>query len=791
MGNSAFQTMRAYGAGAVSLRGGFLPYGSAAGSSALPVIPTLRASDPTGGDRPQFAGFWAAHDGDAVGLFRLLLDQDYQDLIIEPTVEVNDGLSPATLFLPSATSGKGLTLFSVALGPSPLTVVYANASGSSTTVVENSNIVTVTPQTSGGHGAGGAADNSDVAAAINASTVGIVASLGDTDLAPTAGAGPYYFSGGASGRDVAHASAFVPSDTVGDGVTFTAVQAGMNDIRVIYVYSGTSVTAAVVSGHNITITIPTSVSPNTNESIVAAVSASAAASALIVASAIGAADTNTTTTKNLTPGAELVGGSLTSVVVSGRVNPKALGDSGITNMEDMPASQQVSLPGMSPYAHFALRVYLGDSAVDLTAQAQVFIPSATQGSGIMLNSIATSAVQASCQILSSLGAAHGITYTAVQPGAEGNGITVVYETPYATLFIPSTTAGEGIHVQANTQFPGTAGQQISVSMAAPNASLVTCQIVVNGLSVSIFPQSGNAAGADTNTTVLAALNGNPQANALAVWSAIGGSDLVTGNFNAKSLGGGYSLAAGVVTAEISGDPTSGYAVSVQFGSGSTNTQVAAAVSAAAVGQFAVVTAAVIGSTGSDTVIATGATSLAGGSDPSELSAKYVGGGATAQLTAQAAGNATILAVASTSDFPSAGTLNILNSAGNVIQVAYTGTTSTTFTGVTGGSSAYTFASGTPVYLDAPFAVQGSVLCTVFLGYTVANNTNAKISAAINEAQPTGSGGALLSAVAVGTTTDLNPVLSGGTLAWNGSVYLECDNIIRFAIRARNSTALGA
>ncbi len=791
MGNAAFDPMRAYGAGAIALRGGFCPYGSTAGGY-LPVVPSVAGADPTGGSRPRWGAFWAAHDGVQVGKYQVTLDQDYQDLKVDADVLVNRKHAVASVFMPSHTSGHGLTFYANAPGTAGnlISVIYATPSGS-LSAAYSGNVVTITPATGG-------STNAAIAAYINSATGQtavnslIVASAGDTDTV-TASTGAHYLAGGTSSEDESYASVLIGSDTASDGILYAARTPGAigNGIVIVYVFSGTSAPAvAVTDGSIITVTIATATGSTTNASIAAAINASAAASALVSASWVGSgADTNTTTTVRV-DGTPRAGGGM-PVVRVGDLDPSALTDSGVLSIESMLTAQKAALPGSDPWSHFALKVYLGDTPTDLDARSTLFVPSATQGSGVMFSSSATVPTKASVSILSTSGAGYGVKFTAVQPGIGGNAISVVYQSPYAQLFIPSTTAGSGVTFTAVAV--GSSQQVISVSMAAPNPNLTTAQVVVNGTAIAIYPQSGNGSGADTNTSIATAIGNSPAAAALVTAAATGsGSDLVTGNFNAQRLGGGYALAAASVTAQISGSSFGGWEVTVQFGANATNTSVANAVNAVAAGQNDVVSAAVIGSSGSDhVVVASGV--LSGGSDPSQLAVQYVGGGLPATLPATVAGNAGTITVNSTTSFPTAGTLNIVNSAGAIIQIAYTGTTSTTFTGCTGGSSSYNFNSGAIAYLDTVAAVQGSSLTTVYLGFTAANNTNASIATAVNEVQP--GAATLLSAAYVGTSTDLNPVLPSGKLSWGArgqpaQLPLVCQNLVLFEVFARNSAAIG-
>lgn len=903
-----FSTQRAYGQGALTIRGGFMPYGSTAGGSA-PLIPTIAGQDPTGGSRPKFAGFWVAHDGSEAARHQVTLDNDYQDLIVLPEVEVNRNVTPSTLFVGSTTAGSGVLISAPAAGSpgvagaltQPLVSVAAASGGAGTTAsvgyVVATGALIITAKTS--------ATNATVAAALNAwATYSGTAptalllnavSVGNPQDIFYVGAYTWYFGGptGTNSEELGYASLFLQSLTTGDGVLYTAVQPGEvgDAISIIYVYSATGANPAVtVVGSNISIAIDNTGSTVKDENylIVAAIVASAQASALVTAqvvSVIGAypnaTQYNTARTDHQGTGHTnenfLTGGGLPFVCVSGKPNPQALADSGIQNLEQLQASQKLALPGIDPYSHFSLRTYIGDTPTDLSAAAQLFVPSATQGSGIMFNSVATAATAATVAILSTSGAGVGVTYTAIQPGAAGNNISIVYLNSLATLLIPSTTAGSGVTFTANSQYTGTAGQAISVSMAAPNASITVANVVVQGLAITIYPQSGASGGADTNTSIVTAVQGSPAAAQLVSVATTGtASDLVTGNFNAHALGGGYTQASGSASASMSGTPTTGYAISVQFGTNATNAQVETAVNlvngnsstATTIGAQAVVKATAL-STTTDHVVVTGATFLTGGSDPSSLGVLYASPlGAT--LTVTVAGNAGTLTVNTTQYFPVSGTLDIINSAGNTIAIAYTGKTGTTFTGCTGGLSTYNFNSGVVAYADAPLAVlssgsiqttataqtfsgtitvastsgfassgtfyvedtQGNVnavaytattattfttctgyisgnllaagaivasaqgsLTTIYLGFTATNNTNAALVTAFTEAQ-WGPSPALYTAVPVGTSSDLNSIEPAGSLNWgttNTKVNvknLQCDNMIRFIVMARNSPAIG-
>ena len=350
---------RAYGAGFVSIWGGFLPYGSTAGGSS-PIVPQVIV-DGTYGHQIKWKGFTVAHDGAEVGKFQVMLDSDTFDLLPVPTVQTNRKQRPATVFVPSTTAGSGLQITAVQAGPSilatipVLNIVTATAGAGTTASVAISGLtLTITAHTS--------TTNATTAAAVNAyfATGGVTASVvgSPADVFYTS-ALHVQLSGGENSDDVAYASLFLPSTTAGYGILYTANAPGAegNNLNIIYAAgdAGSAASAAVV-GNQITITVDTSA---TNETVLTAVNVTAATTvgALVTASlvagsampthtAVAAAMVdvfNVSTTYNTTTGMWLAGGGQTWIKVDGRINPKALANSGVLFLRQPKLGAEVGL----------------------------------------------------------------------------------------------------------------------------------------------------------------------------------------------------------------------------------------------------------------------------------------------------------------------------------------------------------------------------------------------------------------------------------------------------------------
>lgn len=744
-------------------------------------------------------------------------------------MQANRRQSPATLFFPSTTTGSGLQITAVGAGSGatqtiPVTevVIASGGAGTAATVGISGNVVTITADNS--------ATNATVAAAINAATgtVGLTAATVGTSTDVTyVAALTQVLTGGQNSDDPAYASLTLPTaGAAGINMVYTANQAGSagNEINILYAAggAGTAASAALTAPNEITLTIDSSATVNT---VLTAINVTALATVggLITASYTATANTETAlhtalgtvaisgTSQNTTGGTNLSGGGILKVCIDGKINPAALGDNGlgISNYDSSSLEQQILFPHTLPYSHFSLRTYLNDIAVDLNAQTQLFVPSVTQGYGVMFNSIATAATAASATIYSNPPTnTHGNAFTALQPGDGGNKISVTQLNPQATLFIPSATGGDGLLFQAATAYAGQAGQQISVVMATPNASATVTRVVVTGLNIAIFPQSGAVGGADTNSSISTAVAANPAAAALVgTPTATGSSDLVTGNFSGP-LSGGYSLSSSATNVSVTGDPTNGFSVVLSWGSAVTNAGAKTAILAACGPTSALPLLNVTSlSTTTDVIVPTGATFLTGGVDTSDIQVLYSypqGGGVngaasgglytnvTVAATLDGSGDIATLTVASTANFPSVGTIDVVDTVGTVETLAYTGKTGTTFTTLSGGTAAHILAVGALVYADAPVATVVGELCTVYLGYTATNNTNAAIAAAVNSAV----GNGLLTAVPVNSTADLNPQLTGGILAWGltgltAPQNLKCLNQVRFCLYAIDNVAGGA
>ena len=812
---------RAYGQGFTAVWGGICPYGSTAGGSA-PVVPVV-GIDPSFGVQPKWCKFTAQHDTYEVGKLKVMLDSDTYDLHPIPRTQINRKMRPGSVFLPSTTAGSGVQVTSVQTGPAtqatiPVTSIVTASGGAGTTAtcgyVVATGVLTITANTS--------ATNATVVAALNAwaaytgtppTAQPLVASVvgSSADVFWVSTTEHMQLVGGESSEDMGYASVFVASTTSPYGILYTANKPGAwgNSLSLVFVDGGAGTAAsAVILGNVITLTIDTSATGTVNDTIITAINVTGIGGVGKYITATLVTGTSRTPTHavvvaamadvavlgSTTAGVAFTGGGLTHAVVDERIYPFALGANGlgVSNYDQMENWQQVALPLSKSYSHFTLRTYRGDTAIDLDARSQLFVPSATQGAGVMFNSIATAATAATGTYYSNAPTnTHGNIFTALQPGDAGNSISFVFANPQATVFIASTTGGSGLLFQAAAAFAGTAGQAITVLMAAPNAQLTAAIVNVIGNSIQIYPCA-----TDTNTSISAAVAAVvAAANLVGTPTVTGtGSDLVIGNNGvAQSLGGGYvAVSSTTCTVQVSGSTTSGWVITVEFGTGVTNALARTAILAAAGPTSANPILNVTALSTTTDVIVAGALSLSGGLDTTDYQVLYTSALSTG-ITISVAGNSGTLTVSSTTNFPTAGTLNIVDSLGAVEQIAYTGVTATTFTTCTGGNGAATFAVGAVVQLDTPVAVYANSLLTMYLGYTAANNTNAALAAAANAVM-----GSSMTAVPVNSSTDLNAILPNGLLAWAayglqasgaiGAQSLECLNLITFPMFAIDSDA---
>ena len=782
------QPVRAYGLGSVPLRGGFLPYGSTT-TTGKPTIPATTRNSASG-PVPRWGGFSVLHDPNIVGRYNISYDSDWMDFWVIPEIQVNLKWYAPTVFLPSTTLGSGIQLTGVQAGPGALATIPVNqiltatggsAGSASAAYVVATGVLTIT--------SGSTATNTVVAAAINAwaSYTGtpptaqpLVATVVGTgsDVFYTTAVLNLQLSGGDIGVDQGYASWFMPSTTSGYGIMFTANQPGPagNALNIIFVAggAGSAASVALTNPALITLTVDTSA---TNQTICTAINVTAIATvgALITASVVNtlsathahwvAAGTdvyNALTAYNTVFGTFLTGGGLFEVKTSGPIQPHAISisnDDGVT------------------FNHFNLSVYKGGTPTDCSARAQAFIPSATVGSGVVYNTLATTTTQASKLILSTTGGTDGVTWTAVQPGDIGNLYGVVYAGPTATGFLPSVTSPDG--VTYTSQIAGVAGNAISIAQSAPAGSALVINVI--GTTIYIQPQAST-----TNAQIVTAIGASPNAAALVSAASTGTSDTPALSAQTIMLGGGYSLAAGTANVQFvqngqsSSNGVQAWNAIVTFGSACTNAEVCSAVPAGSP------MTAVYSSSSTDHVIATGLTLLAGGSDPADQQVVYAGPLTTTVATAATiAGGGTIatLTVASTTGFPSVGTIDVVDTSGAVQTLAYTGTTATTFTTLSGGTAAHILALGAIVNADAVTAQVSGNICTVNLGYTTTNNTNSEVAAAVNGVS------SAIQASPWGTLTDTNQISNQyGQLPPVGTIQLLQGDQILFTIMARDDAS---
>lgn len=693
--------------GKCSYRGGFSGDASTA-LSGVPLIPQAILGDEA--PKARWGGFLVLHDT-GVGEYDVLLDDDWIDLLPQPTASTNFRWQPATCFVPSTTAGDGVLLIAESPTAAQLAVVVASPSGGTTSAAVSSGVLTISPK-SGETNAGlvtyinssagqTAISNACVAAAATGGTDAVKANAASVGLLFT---GAQFFNG-------AQATGSCPSATAGDGLLFTAVPKGGagNGIQVI-VNTGSGSLSVAVQGRVITITLASGGS--TNAAIAGALVASTAAMALVSVSYLTPAGSAADTMSSAT-GCTLSGGGVAHVQVFDAVNPAACKANGLNiPVGDM---SSVSTTGLVDF-HFRLLYTEGDVPTDQGGQATIFIPSTTRGDGVVISSVPTGPVAAAVTIGSTT-SGDGVSFTANALGDSGNDIGVVYVGPYASALIGSTTAGSGVTYTAATA--GSLGTAVQLFQAAPSGA--TTVVLVYGNLISIFPKTG-----ETNNGVITAVNANTAAAALVTASLTGtGTDVVSAiGQTTINLSGGNSQGSGTVGVYVVGNKQNGSTIVVQFGVNATNAEVTTAVNTSGSASAALVTAANVG-TSSDKVVVTGLT--------------FLGTGVGASWAAGAGYN---------------GTLGMEQADLQVI-----------------------FKLGAAA---TPSASMSGNVCTVSLGTTNTNNTTAAIANAINEAQA--STGTKMVAAYVNSSSDVFPA---GFLM--SATNLQCNDLIMFEVDARETS----
>jgi hypothetical protein len=358
------------------------------------------------------------------------------------------------------------------------------------------------------------------------------------------------------------------------------------------------------------------------------------------------------------------------------------------------------------YFHFRVQHCGGGTPVDQSGYATLFVPSTTRGDGLLITSAVGTPTAAATTVLSTSGAGNGVSFTAVNAGDQGNYLGVSYFGPYASYFLPSITGGDGITFTAATA--GAPGTAVSVFCNPPSGA--TSIVSVSGNAITLFPKTG-----ETNSGLVTVINASTAATALVSVADTGTSDLIAPqgtNGKTQFLSGGNTLGSATVAVAVVPNPLGapggpgGQTIVVSFGASATNAEVTTAVTGSAAAS-ALVTAANVGTT-TDHVIATPVQYLTAGFNSTDITVTFVTGAAAT---------------------PSA-------------------------------------------------ALSGNVL-TVSLGTTAADNTNTAIAAAINEANP--STNPLVLCAWVGSGTDLVP-----TTTLFGQKRLILASLIEFVVLTKEN-----
>lgn len=296
----------------------------------------------------------------------------------------------------------------------------------------------------------------------------------------------------------------------------------------------------------------------------------------------------------------------------------------------------ISVTNLS-FFHFRIQHTAGGVAVDQSGTSTMFLPSTTRGDGLILTSGTGTPVAATGTVASTTGG-DGVLFTAVAAGSAGNLIGIVYNGPAASYFLPSTTSGDGIMFTAATN--GSLGTAVSVFSAPPSGSTSYC--VVNGNAILLYPKVG-----ETNTGLDTVINAVSAATALVSVAATGGTDVVSsaGNGKAVFLSGGNTNGSNTATVSVTPNAAGGQTIIVNFGASTTNATVTIAVNTTGSASAALVTASNVG-TSTDHVLATTTQYLTGGTSPTDLTVQVVLG-ASASPSAAMSGNALTISLGTT------------------------------------------------------------------------------------------------------------------------------------------------
>ena len=739
---------------------------SAAGEPRIDLAPPYSPASgnlPPSGPGARSAFYLCLHDSQT-GLYDVLLQDDFVDIVPLPNVSSRIRWTPAYALAPvTTTTGDGLVIVSTTPNSKPLNLVVVISGGGATvgSWANTTGVLTLT--------CGSTCTIATAVAYINShnttTTVTTwraygVGTLTDVMTGSAAAAG-LFLGQGANGIGVSNASVSIQSTTAGSGITWVAMSPGAAGAGIELIFSGTGGLSVAIVGNVITVTLATSGSGNTNALVAAAViAAQVSAGNYLVAPVLY----GTVTDQILATQGTTSGGGVPAATLVGPIDPQAVLHNGLNR----PVQQlQTLVTANLTYFHFKMLYTEGGVAVDQLGYGQLYIPSSTAGSGLVITSGTSAPVAASANIASTT-AGSGVTVTAVALGAAGNQVGVVFNGPYAGYFYPSTTSGSG--VQFTAYGVGALYTSVSILVTSPNNGLAAASPSVNvsGNAITIIP--GVTSGiASTNAQIVTAVTASAAASLLVVAASVGtASDPASaaGNATPQLLSGGNGNASSAVTFSVapngqwSAENGPGQTISVQFGAGTTNAQLITAWNlVTAVTNIATI-AEIAGGVTTDAIVTSPLTYLANGSSPVNTTVQV---GAPLQTTTTAAftlpTSSTIatITVKSTAGFLNpglaTGAFSFVDPLGVTRNLTSTGSSATTFTTSTPGSypgTAQTIPIGTVIYADAPSAAITSPNLLISLGNKNANNTLTKIVDVVNEANTTAT--PLVLAAALGTAS---------------------------------------
>ena len=717
---------------------------AASGSPRIDLAPPLTPASgnlppPAPGARSAF--YLCLHDSQT-GLYDFLFQDDFVDFVPMPTASSRIRWTPGFVLIPTTTSGSGVVLVATNLNQPSVQVVMASVGGANAvaSAVLTAGILTITFGSTTTSATLAAYMNSHATTTTVTNFKAYVVGLGTDFVVARAASANLVVSPSVNGVGLTSGQAFLPSTTAGSGIEFTAILPGATGTQVQFL---TGSGEAIVIANN-TIEVTLNAGTSTNTSIIALIQGSTAARALVVPQLVG------TGSDVAVVGGVFLSGGICQASLVGPVDPQACLHNGLNR--PVPALQTLT-PANLTYFHFKVQYTEGGIAVDQLGYGNLYIPSSTAGSGLVITSGASAPSAAKATVYSNSGTPDGTTFTALRLGTPGNNLAVVLNGPNASYFLPSTTSGSG--VQFTAAGVGPLYTAVSIFETAPNGGLAAASpnISVSGAGAITITPGVTSGAASTNAQIVTAIGASAAASALVSAASIGtASDQAppTGNQIAVLLSGGNSNANGIVTVQAvpngnwSAQNGPGSTIVVQFGATATNANLVTAINASAAAAALVSVSA--GAYGSDTLITTPLTFLAGGSSPVDTTVQVAGPVTTlttAAFTLPTSSTIATVTVASTVGAlnPGAvtGAFSFVGTDGVVYHATCTGSTATTFTTCTPTAypgTAQTIPVGTTIYSDIPYASITASNLLIQLGNLNTNNTLTKVSAVINQANST-------------------------------------------------------